>query len=55
MTQRKKLNKQQRLEKRKEKADLYNMAFVHGYEIGVAEGRKQALKETERMLHGGRA
>lgn len=44
MTQRKKPNKQQRLEKRKEKADLYNEAFMHGYVIGVVEGHKQALE-----------
>ena len=44
MTQRKKPNKQQRLEKRKEKADLYNEAFMHGYVVGVVEGHKQALE-----------
>lgn len=42
MTQRKKPNKKQRLAKRKEQADLYNEAFLHGYKVGLLEGHKQA-------------
>lgn len=44
MTKRKKMNKEQRLAKRQENADKYNLAFSHGFDMGVQVGIMEGLK-----------
>lgn len=44
----KKPNKQAREKARAERADLYNEAFLHGYNIGFGEGYKVAAQQGER-------
>jgi flagellar biosynthesis/type III secretory pathway protein FliH len=45
-TSRKKLNKEARDKKRQELADLYNRAFLHGFQVGEAEGYKKGYAEA---------
>lgn len=45
MVQRKKLNKAKRDQLKAEKANEYEIAFKHGFKLGVEVGRKEKEKE----------